>query len=183
MRTTIHTSLFFLLVGASACKTELATSNAQFDKDEDGFINIENGGDDCNDSNPDIHPDAEEACDNLDNDCDGLIDCEDDLTDADGDGVCECDDCDDSDPLAFEGNPEVCDGVDNDCDGDTDESDASDASEWYADTDELPITTWVTATAISPGTTNWAAPVDSATNITAASGVRYPAARKAATPM
>ena len=51
-------------------------------------------------------------------------------------------------------------------------------SRWYSDTDELPTTTWLTATAMRPGTTNDGAPVDSATNMTAASGVRYPAAKK-----
>ena len=56
-------------------------------------------------------------------------------------------------------------------------------SRWYSDTDELPTTTWLTATAMRPGTTNDGAPVDSATNMTAASGVRYPAAKNAATPM
>ena len=39
---------------------------------------------------------------------------------------------------------------------------------WYGDTDELPMASWATAAAISPGTTNAGRPVDSATNMTAA---------------
>jgi hypothetical protein len=46
-------------------------------------------GDDCNDSRPDMHPTLDEACDGVDNDCDGFVD-ESVLatvyTDADGDG-------------------------------------------------------------------------------------------------
>jgi hypothetical protein len=47
------------------------------------------GGDDCNDSNRDIHPGATELCDGLDNDCDGAYDEGVSITaylDRDGDG-------------------------------------------------------------------------------------------------
>ncbi len=49
---------------------------------------------------------------------------------------CGFDDCDDSDASIYPGADETCDGDDNDCDGDVDESDALDASTWYADDDE-----------------------------------------------
>jgi hypothetical protein len=43
---------------------------------------------DCDDSDGDIFPDAEEVCDGQDNDCDGLIDP--DSLDSDGDGIANC---------------------------------------------------------------------------------------------
>ncbi|MCP3978224.1 MAG: hypothetical protein GY716_02675 [bacterium] len=71
---------------------------------------------DCDDDDATRHPGADEVCDNLDSDCDGIVPA--DETDDDGDGAAECDgDCDDSDPGRFPGSPEICDGIDNDCDG------------------------------------------------------------------
>ena len=104
----------------------------------DGFVNT---GTDCNDTDANSYPGAEEICDGIDNDCDDDIDEELGLTfyqDADGDGfgdenspieACELylglstigGDCDDSDstisPVAYE----VCDGIDNDCNDEVDE--------------------------------------------------------------
>jgi len=95
---------------------------------------------DCDDTRADIHPEADELCDGVDNECDGQVDEAPLLQrtwflDADADGVGtdgttreDCrqpegfapvgGDCDDTDPRRWPGNPEVCnDGVDNDCDG------------------------------------------------------------------
>ncbi len=114
---------------------------------------------DCDDGNSDIHPDAEEVCNGLDDDCDGLVDDDDDVTgtstwwlDADGDGVggsaystdaCAApegfgsgsDDCDDGDATVFPDANEVCDSQDNDCDGAIDEPGADGESTWYLDAD------------------------------------------------
>jgi hypothetical protein len=111
-------------------------------------------GGDCDDADPARHPSAAEACDTVDNDCDGVID--DGATvatyhpDADGDGVGDSataveactppagyvvtgGDCDDGAPAVHPGAAEVCDGLDNDCDGTVDE-DAT-AATYYADGD------------------------------------------------
>ncbi|MBN2798033.1 MAG: putative metal-binding motif-containing protein [Deltaproteobacteria bacterium] len=122
------------------------------DADADGFAACE----ECDDSSAARFPGNTEICDDLDNDCDNLVD--NDPTDAqtfyadlDGDGhgdhtspttACEApegwviaaDDCDDLNANAFPGNDEVCDGEDNNCDGDTD-GDAIDVRAWYRDAD------------------------------------------------
>jgi len=72
---------------------------------------------DCDDENPLIHPEGDELCNGLDDDCDGaLTDAE---TDGDGDGISSCDgDCNDGDASIFPGAEDVCDdGVDQDCSG------------------------------------------------------------------
>ena len=101
---------------------------------------------DCDDGNGAIHPDASEWCNDLDDDCNGLIDEVLEVTvfvwysDLDGDGfgsddssvetaecfppdgfVSEGRDCQDDDPYVFPGASETCDGVDNDCDDYVDE--------------------------------------------------------------
>ncbi|MCB9744332.1 MAG: putative metal-binding motif-containing protein [Alphaproteobacteria bacterium] len=120
------------------------------DVDGDGFAGravvacaLPEGGsetsDDCDDADAAVYPGAQELCNERDDDCDGLIDDEDDdwtggveyYVDVDGDGygsrterACEPPedaaeqggDCNDGDPSINPGAEEVCDGRDNDCD-------------------------------------------------------------------
>ncbi len=136
------------------------------DADGDGYT--ESSGD-CNDEDASVHPDAEELCDEIDNDCDGDID-EDAVdpstfyADADGDGYGDADttetacsassgyvdddtDCDDADATVHPEAPELYDLIDNDCDGDIDEGtdtddDGDGLSEQEGDCDDTDIDTY-----------------------------------------
>ena len=52
----------------------LAALNAIRDKDNDNYYDQAYGGNDCNDNNAAVNPGATEACDDIDNDCDSVID-------------------------------------------------------------------------------------------------------------
>jgi len=83
-------------------------------------VGVDNG-DDCDDTNPNIHPGASEVCNGLDDDCDEQVD-EGVDPDLDEDGWNECQgDCDNLDGAVFPGANEICNGVDDDCDPATDE--------------------------------------------------------------
>ncbi len=155
---TLWLSLCVLTLAMTACKGDepAGDSSASSDFDGDGYAQAE----DCDDDNATVNPGADELCDSLDNNCDGLIDVDpiDPQTfygDEDEDGyagdavtvsACEApegfsDTMTDCDDLRADVNPaadERCDGADNDCDGLTDDEDTlapGEGSAWLLDDD------------------------------------------------
>jgi hypothetical protein len=63
-------------------------AHAQLDGDADGDPPIVCGGTDCDDSDRDVHPLATESCNEVDDDCDDLVDEDIDLTTREQCGVC-----------------------------------------------------------------------------------------------
>ena len=132
--------LLLVLAFAPSCPS---TQTPTYDYDNDGYSDEV----DCDSQDPLTYPGATEMCnDDKDNDCDGLVDAEDDdcpaaddddtipaddddatpgddddatpETDGDGDGYTVSQgDCDDNDADINPGEAEICDEVDNDCDG------------------------------------------------------------------
>ena len=154
--------------GATGC----ATRYRDFDDDGYGISNdskclcIPSGdytsqvGGDCNDTDQTVNPGGSEACNNEDDDCDGVVDeddawgCDPYYADSDQDGygdpllsLCLCmpgelyaaqtgDDCNDDDVSVHPGAVEQCDNVDTDCSGVDDDEDAQGCETFYKDEDQ-----------------------------------------------
>jgi Putative metal-binding motif len=114
----------------TACETlvvSIDTGISTMDDDGDGYA--EDDGD-CADGDATVYPGAIELADNIDNDCDSVVDEDTDFSDDDGDGYCEgptCSDgsqpgdCHDDDPLINPGALETANFYDDNCDGTIDE--------------------------------------------------------------
>jgi hypothetical protein len=139
------------------------------DSDGDGFGDVDasmvsctdpgsgyaTNGEDCDDSQAGISPEASEVCDGVDQDCDGTADnglpAVTYYTDSDGDGFGDADsstvacadpgsgyatdgtDCNDADTTVNPDAEEICDGLDQDCDGSADNG--LTFVTWYTDSD------------------------------------------------
>ena len=137
--TTGNGSWHVISVNQNAIAAHVAHGDIILDEDGDGFVKQSPCAVfDCDDTDPDINPSAEEVNDGVDNDCDGVVDDGAVLTtyykdnDEDGYGdpnnsvedytppsgyVDNSGDCDDTNSNIYPGAPELIDGIDNDCDG------------------------------------------------------------------
>ena len=141
------------------CDAPNGCTNYWLDQDNDGYglgipeclcenpgVKYVTQGGDCNDSTASVAPGVGEACNGIDDDCDGETDevgaegCTIYYADEDEDGygdvngpICACaqgdlatndEDCDDTTGEVSPDIEEVCNGIDDDCDGLTDEENA-----------------------------------------------------------
>ncbi len=148
-------------MGAYGGSSAAATSESITDDDGDTYSECQG---DCDDGNDEVNPGAQEVCNGIDDDCDGLLDIEDpdcanvvtyyrdddqDAYGIDGDTRILCSpeapytatrggDCDDAEPAVNPGAEEVCNGIDDDCDEltDADDPDCVGAETYYRDDDQ-----------------------------------------------
>ena len=157
MRTTLALLLLVACDKTQDYKVEPVDSTSaeaeEADLDGDGYSELAG---DCDDNDAAVHPDTEDGCDGVNNDCDLQTD-EDAVwstwyQDQDEDGygdpdrgedacaqpagtVADGSDCNDHNAAVSPAAEESCDGMDDDCDGESDEAGATGEESWYADVD------------------------------------------------
>jgi hypothetical protein len=119
-----------LEVRVNACST---ASGDLYDSDGDGFGFCAS---DCDDFTDAVSPGATEVCDDLDNNCDGVVDEDTDCFDDDGDGFTEDDgDCNDGDvEVGPDAAEDMANGIDDDCDGVVDDGTFDGDGDGYSST-------------------------------------------------
>ena len=126
-----------------------------FDSDGDGFFDGANPDcvsawsvTDCDDGDATVAPNAPEACNGVDDNCDGALHPSE--TDGDGDGYVDCaapshlpgfgGDCNDADATINPAATELCNALDDDCDGSVDEAFDTDGDGFFGGSTGCEIT-------------------------------------------
>jgi len=128
-----------------------STEGTCTDRDRDGYGEGCVAGDDCDDDDPDRHPDAREECDDIDNDCDGFTDEGVRTPCGDCNPSCSSTDSGDGEPFADEDGD--VDGVGLNDDGDLvlDGSRVQLHDVWIANTDDSTVSRLDSNDAIETG--------------------------------
>jgi large repetitive protein len=148
-------ALSWALVAGCAAITDAELAD-RLDRDGDGDVAAQWGGNDCDDQDPQRNDEAVEICNGIDDDCSGKVDdvaspegetfyFDLDHDDVGGEAIQACEqpnqtvrtggDCDDDDALVHPGVAELCNGIDDDCDGLIDFEDDLETPSWYGDAD------------------------------------------------
>ncbi len=121
-QTNLSLSALTLSLFASSCSCyqgldQSCVGDDSRDADRDGYALCEADGlSDCDDTNSNVYPGADESCNGIDDDCDGSLSEGEIDDDEDTYMICQGD-CNDLEALVNPGELEICNQVDDNCDG------------------------------------------------------------------